>query len=273
MQQMFYRCAALAVLWSAMAAVMPASALVLHAPDDPPVGLLTPDDAVVGRWNGNGSAVAVSPDFVVTTQHQGGGIGSNVTIDGTVFKVAEIFNHPTADLRVARITTPGGAPAGLTDYVSIYSDTDEAGQTAVFGGYGEGRGTTVAGGYTWAGALSRELRWGSNVIDSAGTAGPNDVLIADFDSLANGALGEATLAEGDSGGGYFLWDGSEWQVAALHRAVDNPGQALFSPTPEYIDGVRLSSYSGFINNIVPEPSSAALLFSAASGLLMRRRRA
>ena len=253
------------------------SALVLHPAGDGAV-VTRPADAVVGQWLGSNQAslVVVSPDYAVTTRHQSGGIGTLVSIDGTQYKVDAITNHPTADLRVVKLVTLADMPANLTDFVSIYTDTDEASQTAVFGGYGEGRGSAVAGGYNWAGAGSRSLRWGSNVIDNTGTAGgsfPSDVLIADFDSDANGALGEATLATGDSGGGYFLFDSGEWKVAALHRAVANPGQALYSPTPEYIDGVRLSSYSTFINGVVPEPTSGALLLGALIGLSARRRRA
>ncbi len=263
--------AAVAVVGSA---ALPVSALVLHPAGDGAV-VTRPADAVVGQWLGSNQAslVVVSPDYAVTTQHQGGGIGTLVSIDGTQYKVNAITNHPTADLRVVKLVTLADTPANLTDFVSIYTDTDEAGQTAVFGGYGEGRGSAVAGGYNWAGAGSRSLRWGSNVIDNTGTAGANDVLIADFDSHANGALGEATLATGDSGGGYFLFDSGEWKVAALHRAVANPGQALYSPTPEYIDGVRLSSYSTFINGVVPEPTSGALLLGTLIGLSARRRRA
>ncbi|MFN3168323.1 MAG: PEP-CTERM sorting domain-containing protein [Phycisphaeraceae bacterium] len=259
-------------------ATLSSGALVLHPADDPPLGLAKPADAVVGQWLGvnEASLVVIDPNFAITTKHQGGGIGTDVVIDGAMYKVADIVNHPTADLRVVRLETPGGSAANLSDFVGVYDQTDEVGQTAVLGGYGEVRGDdiTIIGnlvGYEWAGDASRDLRWGANVIDSAGTAGANDVLLADFDSDADGVFGEATLAEGDSGGGVFLWDGTEWKVAALHRAVENNNQALFSATPELMDGVRLSSYHGFIDNAVPEPTSAALL-PALAGLAARRRR-
>jgi hypothetical protein len=260
-------------------AALSSQSLVLHPADDPPLGLSKPADAVVGQWLGTNEAslVVIDPNFAVTTKHQGGGIGTDVMIDGTMYKVAEIINHPTADLRVVRLETPGGGAANLADFVGVYDQTDEVGQVAVFGGYGEGRGADILAsgnliGYDWAGDASRELRWGANTVDSAGTAGANSVLIADFDSDANGVFGEATLAEGDSGGGYFLWDGGEWKVAALHRAVQYNNEARFAATPEQMDGVRLSGYSAFIANSVPEPTSAAMLLTALAGLATRRRR-
>lgn len=249
------RCAAVLVACLSLIATQPIDALVLHPSGD---GVITfkPADAVVGQWLGTNQAsvVAITPDYVITTKHQGGGVGTHIDIGGTTYEAAVITNHPTADLRVVKVTQLGGAPAGLTDYVDVYNQTDEVGQTAVLGGYGEGRGSAIgSNGFNWAGAGSRTLRWGANIIDSTGTAGSNDVLIADFDSTTYGIAGEATLATGDSGGGYFLWTGSAWEVAALHRAVENPGQAIYWPAPEKLDGVRLSSYSTFIDTLTSPP--------------------
>ncbi len=264
-----------------------ATAIVLHPSDDPPTGLSTPADSVVGRWANGASAVAIASDFIITTRHQGGGIGTTVTFGGNAYTVAEIFNHPTADLRVVRIETPGGAPAGLTDFVGIYSQTDEVGQVAVLGGFGEGRGADVSNGlvnvgYEWAGFASRQLRWGANLINGSGlatidplTSGggfTSDVLRATFEDELSGVNAEASLAFGDSGGGWFLLDGGQWKVAGLSRAVQNTNEAIYSP-PELLDSVRLSSYVGFINSIVPEPTTAGMLLSLLSlGVVARGRR-
>lgn len=274
MSHLATRFAAVTSLCAGLLSVVPAEALVLHPADDPPTLLSKPDDAVVGQWLGvnEASLVVVAPNHAITTKHQGGGIGTHVLIGTTTYKVAGIVNHPTADLRVIELETLADTPANLTDFVQVYDQTDEVGQTAVLGGYGEVRGSAIAGGYNWAGDASRTLTWGANIIDSSGTAGANQVLIADFDSDANGVYGETTIAEGDSGGGWFIWTGSDWKVAALNRAVANPNQAIYSPTPEYLDGVRLSSYTTFINSNIPEPTSAALLLSAIAGLSLRRRR-
>jgi len=259
------------------------SALVLHPANNP---TSSPVDAVVGRWGSNASAVVVSSTHVITTRHQGGGVGTNVIIDGTTYVVAEVTNAPgSVDLRVARIETLGGSAAGLTDFVSIYTNTDEVGQTHALGGFGEGRGSDILSGpnvigYDWDGATGTQ-RWGANKVtstinDANVGAFTNDLLVATFEApgeggnpLGAGVAGEATIADNDSGGGWFINDGGTWKVAALSQAVENPDEALFD---EELYGVRLSSYSMFINNTVPEPGSAALLLIAAAGLVTRRRR-
>ena len=253
MNKRLIRSVGLAVIAVACASAKPATALIIHPGDDPPNALSTPPTAVVGRWGTNGSAVAVSSTHVITTRHQGGDVGRTVTINGTAYRAAEITNAPgTVDLRIVRLETLDGRPANLAEFVSVYEPTDEVGQTLVLGGFGDGRGADVIGGpgpfnnqvigYEWDGVRGTQ-RWGANQATATQNdanilaAWTNDVIIADFDAPGSGVFAEGTLADGDSGGGWFINDGGEWKVAALSHAVENSTsleEAIFQPAEDLL---------------------------------------
>ena len=248
--------------------------LVLHPTDeDPPP--VRPLDAAVGRWVDNASCVPVGPNYVITTRHQDWGLNKSVWIDGVRYVTAEIFDHDGADLRVVRLTTPGGQNADLSYYIPPYTGTQEQLKTVVIGGYGRGRGNPlqtadgVTYGYTWAIAPNDTLRWGANRVEGfshvIASDYATDVLTADFDGP--GGIGyrahEAAPAGWDSGGGWFIdisLDGSgDWRVAGLTRAVEHgppTDQSWFRnsvtglPDPDYLDAVRVSSYAQWINGVL-----------------------
>lgn len=259
-----------------------ASAIIVHPADDPPNGLSTPPADVLGRWASNASAVAIDPNYIITTRHQGSGVGANVTFGGTTYVAAEIFNlSGSVDARVVRIEALGGGAANLSDFVSIYEGSSEVSSTLVIGGFGDGRGANLdlspppgTDAYQWDGVRGTQ-RWGANEITATGDdvnvfgSWVNDTLEAVFEAPGNGVSVEATIADGDSGGGWFIdAGGGNWQVAALSQAVEFSEEARFGET---LFGVRLTNYAGEINAIIPEPSSLALLL-AGGALLARRRR-
>jgi hypothetical protein len=284
----------LALAAGVVAAPAGVGAIVLHPGDDAgEPAAERPEDAVVGRWGNNASAVAIGPNHILTTRHQGGGVGTTVVFGGVSYTVAEEIPIGSADLRVARVT--GGT---LSQFVGLYSGANEIGQTAVLGGYGQGRGAnlddlTGTYGYQWDGSGNTTLRFGRNQIDAVGTAGPEPgapytsaVIEADFDPRAQltSAPFEASLAEFDSGGGFFLLDGGVWKVAAIGRGVEHAGRSIFRVNtadpdvpggrdgPDLMDAVRVSTYAAQITAAVPEPSAAAVVLLAGAGLLARRRR-
>ncbi len=262
---------ALAIL--SLLATGAAHALILHpAPDgndSVPAGQ-RPSDAVMASWWGYASAVVVSPSQVITTCHQRGGINTRVYIQGDEYKVASYYSHPQADLRVVNITDDG-VPAELTEWADIYRGSDEAGMTAVIGGWGLGRGAEaqtggVTYGYEW-GYAPGALRWGRNVISGPGYVGEgweSRTIEADFDGVGEGGHieYEAILADRDSGGGWFVESESadQWLLAGLNRSVDHLHEAWFrnkynpaSLDPDGTDAVRISVYADWIDYAMNRP--------------------
>ena len=281
---------ALVLFGLCFALARPAGAIVLHDDSDPvPSGTVNrPVDAVIGRWNDNASCVAIGPNHVITTQHQGGGVGTAVVIDGVEYRAAELFGHGAADMRLVRITTLTGEDADLTDHADLYAGTGELGQTAIIGGYGMGRGDvlTTSGqpyGYKAAGDHNLTLRWGANRIDAARsrttTTNTADILWADFDDIGTGGHvpHEASAGFYDSGGGWFIPEGGGWQLAGItwtvltHYAAGHEGEAEYSQSwfrknydpsvlaPDPLDATRMSSYVGWLTYLMdngPPPGDA-----------------
>jgi len=287
-----------------------AGAVITYPEDDASAGSIPrPAGNVVGQWSTNASCIAIRSNYVLTTRHQGGGVGTTVTFGGTQYVVAEEIPVGTADLRIARLTTPGGQPANLTDFVPVYNGDDSAtGQVFTMGGFGRGRGAALTDptpahgtyGYQWATGTNTNdtLRFGRNTIDSFSTETPqpgqpftSDVLQGDFDR--RGGLSavpfEAMIAEFDSGSGWFVENGpGNWQVRGISAYVDHDtlnsnqagDRALFAShldasidAPDTLEAIRLGSYADFINANVPEPTGAAALACGAMVLLQMRRRA
>jgi hypothetical protein len=290
--------------WLGGLAAMPARAVIVHPGEEFTVPAL---ENVVGRWSDNASAVAIAPNYIITTRHQNGGVGTTVVFGGTSYVVDQEILVGSADLRIARL-----ANANLTQYTPIYTGND-VGVPVTIGGFGRGAVTTpltTTGGtygYAWDNSSNTTLRFGHNMTDDFVSSAPdtiltnvavvNDLLVADFDGPSALSPGEGMIALFDSGGGWFVDNNGTWQVAALSRAIDHSGpnaddpltigttdpqpqaQALFAsfqnaelPAPDYLDGIRLSSYREFINGQVPEPGTGAVLIAAGSLLGVRRRR-
>jgi len=245
----------------------PAFGLILFPTDvsPPPV---RPNDDVMGRWNepsGNfkASCVAIAPSYVVTTRHQGGGVGYSVTIGGNTYPVLEVFEDSGVDIRIARIG------ANLTYYIAPFAAATvdaEKGKSVVLGGYGRPRGAALMNGaltygYEWA-AADQVLRWGTNTIDSlsTGTYGglTSDVVVAHFNYSIQ-PNHEAAIAEFDSGGGWFIDVSADqtgdWRLAGLSRFAEHGGQTWYrSPTglsdPDFFDAVRVGSYAGWLKGVI-----------------------
>jgi len=235
-----------------------------------------PDNSVVGWWSYNASAVAIAPNYILTTCHQGGGVAekTKVNFGGVDYKVVEVFQHGKADIRIARIVNWNtGADANLTSYVTYNSDQTEIStpptplKTAVIGGFGYGRAAgTYTGYYKWDATTGNKTeRWGQNKLESVNTysnssdpsAFATTVLTASFDNYGtpNWVDYEACVAPFDSGGGWFLRQNGTgpWQVAGLSRGVtihDAPySQTSWFNPADGMDCVRVSSYATWLNNV------------------------
>jgi len=252
-----------------------ARALVLH--EGSTGAAAHPADATIGRWSYNGSCVAVASDMVLTTRHQGGGIGAEVVFGGNTYEVVELFLHTEADLRLARVVpTSGGGDLDAVDLYTVSLDPkamDETDYTAVIGGYGKGRGANlyegdVHYGYAWASGTNTVLRWGENAIDATVPApstsnGYASALVgADFDpsGAAGAEAAEAATAEYDSGGGWFVYVTATadpgWYLAGLTRGAQHAveGESWFrqpsgDPPGDGMDAVRTSHYAAWIDAV------------------------
>jgi hypothetical protein len=277
-------------------------AVILH-PDSEPAAdfsdISIPDPNVVGKWwrsNSLGfyaSCVAVAPNYVIATTHQGididpnGIITSKVKIGDVTYSIDRYWNHPNqvnpsdpayyrVDLRLVKLRA-----ANLKNYVEIFSDSNEIDiiPDAVIGGYGVGRGPKIfktvgqediTYGYQWNDIMVQ--RWGTNRIDDA----TNDLIVPnsnynmnflfmDFDPPGETPF-EAALGDHDSGCGWFLWHGNKWKVAALTFGVSRFGESHFltdstkpsekyDPNPDQLYGIRLSSYRDWIVSHIPNACS------------------
>lgn len=241
-------------LWYAMAA-----AVILHPGGEPAADFTDrPDPNTLGRWRSNASCVAVAPNYVVTTRHQGGALSTLVEIGSITYTIESIVTHPTADLRVVKLRNARLA------YVELFNGTDEVGRDVVIGGFGDGRGglletAGVTYGYAWDSSTNTTLRWGTNLIDGDGSTGTggafeSDFIFAFFDDPGQ-TLYECATADHDSGGGWFVWDSNQWKLAGLNRAVEHLEETWFrdpvNPSQnshtDYFDAVRISSYAAWID--------------------------
>jgi len=241
--------------------------VVLHPDGEPNLITWTdrPDSNVVGRWRTNGSCVAVSSDCVLAVRHTLGGVDSTVTIGGEPYIVDEVWEHSTADLRIAKLNG-----ANLSHFVDIYDDVNEVGKEVVMGGYGWVRDAElktggVTYGYDWKNTAYDNLRFGTNKVNSTQNNSylggyTSDIVKADFDDIGYGSSTnyECSIAYYDSGGGWFINDGGYWEVAGLSRGVEHTDQTWFRRAsdpnildPDRFDAVRVSSYATWINETIP----------------------
>lgn len=269
----------LAIMTFLFWAAQPACGLILHPAGEPNMATWTdrPPEDVIGRWGNNGSCVVIGPNYVITTRHQGGGLTTPVRIGSVQYTISQIWNHNTADLRIAKLND-----ANLPNFVGVFGNTNEVGKNMVLGGYGVGRGELlqkdgITYGYRWAIGSNTTLRMGTNKIlasepNSVLGSFASDIIIAGFDGPNEvwSTTYESAPAGYDSGGGWFIKAGGRWKVAGLMRAVGahyqeghdgDPNYVIYNETwfrdradpnrrlPEYSDAVRISSYAQWIRNI------------------------
>jgi hypothetical protein len=245
----------------------PAQALVLFPSDEADIANLTskPPTGVMVRWNSNASGVMISPNHVLTTKHQGGGVGTTVRVNGVQYVIAGEVAHSSADIRVDRLVTTSGVCANLPDYVSLYTTRDERNKVVTIGGFGRRRGSellTASGtvyGYAWADNDNSTLSWGRNKVDGLMLANDTVVATAHFDApgKTDYVTYEAGIAQFDSGGGWFVYNSTSgmWSVLGLTCGAEHAAtsQSWFGTStdpstsdPDLLDAVRVSDYANWI---------------------------
>ena len=242
------------------------------------------DYAPVGRfvnsWGYTGNATLIAPNWVLTAAHVlNAASGGTFSINGDSYTSAQMVINPGwngnafngYDFALVRLSTPvlGVTPA------SLYTGSSELGQIGTFVGYGF-TGTGLTGWQT----LDNQKRAFQNVIDG-NFGNPSVLLGSDFDnpnSPADSDFGdvnpltlEGCVAPGDSGGGIFLFDGSQSYLAGVISFVagrDGNANADYGDVSGF---GRVSAFAPWIASVVPEPSSASFLVLAGLGLFFRQR--
>lgn len=240
-------------------------------PDYIPVGLL------VNSWGYTGSATLIAPDWILTAAHNlMAATSATFTINGTSYASARFIVNPGwngdalhgSDLALVHLATPvaGVAPA------TLYTGSDEFGQTGTFVGYGF-TGTGLIG---WK-SLDNKMRAFQNVID--GDFGNASIVLgSDFDNphtAADNAFGssvgltlEGCAALGDSGGGVFLRVGSKSYLAGVISFVGATDGSSNSDYGDVTGFGRTSAFAPWIATQIPEPSTSLLLVGAGFAILL-----
>ena len=177
-----------------------------------------------GNWAGSFVGTPIAPQYFITAGHIGGAKGQSIYWNGKNYATSAMYDDPSTDLRIYRIT------GTFSSYAPIYTGTSETGKKAVVIGRGAPRGAEVKKGTTlkgWKwGAKDGKRSWGANTVAGVVNAGTSigQVLKFTFNKyLSSGAqYNEAALADGDSGGGVFVYDGGKWKLAGINYLVDGP---------------------------------------------------
>jgi hypothetical protein len=225
--------------------------------------------------------VAIAPDCLLTSNHQGGGINTTVYFDSVPYKVKEEWRVPaglaSADLRVCRIETNQGEPANLSHYTPPFTGAIDVGAEVVLGGFGDGRGATLTTneipyGYLHDTSQNNTIqRWGTNKVNGSGIAlvglDPLSIIFyvfADFDGLGEGdaTFYEAMVVKHDSGGGWFIKDQETWKVAGINYGAeihDPPASWFRDPNnpsvldpndPDVFLSTRVNFYASWICTVL-----------------------
>jgi len=259
----------------------------------------------------------IAPQYFITAQHFGtqgttftqSGIfngGSDVTynIDTTVNSGVGYWDIAGTDLRIFKVQEY------FSNYAPLYTGSLEVGLTMVTMGRGGPRGADVLVGgdlHGWEhSSPDGTARWGSNTVSGVYASALGDLLMAGFS--AGGTTEEATLSNGDSGGGVFVNDGGIWKLAGVNYSIDGqfdtnntvgdgsefdaalfdrgglyqgsdafgwtfiPDLPLDNPSNMYASRISTNAASIMSIAVVPEPHSALLVMLAAlCGLAQRKR--
>lgn len=225
-----------------------------------------------------GSAVAISPDWIVTAGHNADFDDDGVAdaswsgyfhFPGSgVFGISEVVIHPAFsgfakpsvhdDLALMRLASP--LPLG-SSYPSLGSTG--VGDSVALVGFG--RSGYGSYGYTTAASLT-DRRFGSNVIDNLALddegTGTAEVFRYDFDDpstvgLAGGSLGndlETIIGPGDSGGAALKWTDEGWQLVGINTFTEGFGGRFGDEG----GGILIEPYADWIHEVtgIPEPTTS-----------------
>ena len=220
---------------------------------------------------GGTTGVLISPIHVLTAKHAVENISGhtftlNTASGSETFGLVEKYVHPYKDLAVVLLDRSTGLPG-----YQVNSLTNELGSKIIIVGFGEsGTGMPEPGEHPRGTG-----RYGGNRIDSS----ISGYLVFDFDEPVNGGgnlpegTTESMIAKGDSGGPSFVMEADGLKIIGIHVGISNfDGDSIY---PEYGDkgyDVRVSAYSGWIMQQIPEPGTLVIITVGAFAMMFRPRR-
>ncbi len=186
-----------------------------------------PDPNIVGKYGNNASCVAISPNCILTTCHQG--TSTKVYFNNVEYNIIKEHRiNPYVDLRICKID------GKLDSYVRIYSDCNEVGLTFYMAGYGKSSNDSINEScYTWE--PNNKLIFGQDTV----TNNNNSTLASRFVTSA--------MTQGDSGGPWLIEKEGKWYVIGLNQSVQRYGKSCLG---DYMCAVRVSSFSKWIKFII-----------------------
>lgn len=313
-------CATLAMLCLSLT---PCRAIVFEATADPnhnttaPTGIYTNSGWQYEGTYGAYLGTMIAPQHFITAQHFGtqgttftqngifsGGADVTYNIDNAANSGLGYWDIAGTDLRIFKIQET------FSTYAPLYTGSLETGMTLVVNGRGGPRGADIfVGGilHGWQDTSpDGNARWGTNTVSGIYSSAIGELLTASFS--ASGTAEEATLSNGDSGGGVFVKDGGIWKLAGVNYSIDGmfdtnnvtgdgsdfnaalfdrgglyqgsdsfgwtliPDLPLDNPSSFYASRISTSAASIMSITMVPEPYSALLVMLAISAGFLQRRR-
>jgi hypothetical protein len=270
----------LVVLFLSLGLIQSSNAMIFAQDGSAGYNTNVPSGSMSNAWNLQGTIggflmTPISSNAFLAAQH----IGTNgpVTFRGVTYTTTGFTNAPTGDLRVWYISN-----ATFPAWAKLCTNSDTVGALVLLMGTGVGRGNIIAtecdytnlctqicppkngvyapiycerhrsitNGWEWGGNAAK--RWGTNIID-----GTNQ-----FRFSTRFTPTTCALTGGDSSGGAFVFNGSEWVLAGINYAVDTSGASLldqggYSSYPceqatadqNYIS--RVSQYLDWIYSVLP----------------------
>jgi hypothetical protein len=302
----------LLTLLSLAAALPSARAVVVALSDDPAYTLPPPVDdfgfASVGTVHNSiagipASGVYLGDSWVISAFHNVSNGGAGFLFGPIVFGGLAYSADPTtatrlhnpdnslADLAIFRLTSEptalsaslsGTTPLVQTDVRMMGNGQDRASSETSWVVVGNSWTEVGTSGGNRTGCKlvgTRALRWGTNEVETSAALTPDFgfgkvvAFTLDFDREA----GEGMATGGDSGGGVFVKNGTEWTLAGIMIATTGfAGQPLGTVVYDnVVYAANIATYKAEIQATVasvPEPASLALLLSGVFVLARRRSR-
>jgi hypothetical protein len=225
--------------------------------------------------------------FVLTATHINP--ASFMDINGLTYSVAE-QSISGSDVTLLTLTQSNNIMPVLP-VVNLSTSTPAGNTTVIMAGFGRERvqdATTnaftsdavpVTDGTGYTTTSTTLLRWGTNRVAGTQTVGSTETIYTVFSQPNPGdwlATSEAQAVLGDSGGGLFAFDGTLLGIVSAISGTDaTKTQAAFGQATFFSD---IATYKDDIDTaigytLVPEPSTAALLFfGAGTAVLVALRR-